>query len=90
MEEKKERSQDYRKGQQKAVLYCLLAFYIGFMGYSILKNRLMGETAISFPLAAAISALFIAGAGGIIWYAAKLIRNSRRQADKDLEKEERK
>jgi hypothetical protein len=56
-----------RSAGQRAVLYYLVAVYIGFMGYSILKNRFGGDNTMSFPLAIILASILIIGALWIAW-----------------------
>ncbi len=68
-----------RTSNQKAMLYYLIAIYIGFMGYSILRNRFTGDDTMSYPLALVLALVFVIGAVGIICYATSLIRKERKR-----------
>lgn len=58
-----------RRAGQRAVLYYLVALYIGYMGFLIMKNRFMGDNTMSFPLAILLATVLIVGAVGVILYA---------------------
>ncbi len=64
-----------RRASQKAVLYCLVALYIGYMGLLIIKNRLMGDDTMSYPLAILLASLLIIGAVIVILYTVKRMKN---------------
>lgn len=64
-----------RAAGQKAIIYYLVALYVGYMGYSIMSNRLSGDDTMSFPLATALTLVLIIGALGVAWYATKRMRN---------------
>ncbi len=80
-----------RKNQpqgQKAILYYLVAIYIGYMGYSVLHNRLSGDNTMSYPLAIIITSVFVIGAGWIVWYATRGLKNDLKQSDIEVAVEE--
>lgn len=60
---------------QKAVLYYLAALYIGYMGYSILNNRLSGDDTLTYPIAILLTLAFMLGAIWIAWYATRRMKN---------------
>jgi hypothetical protein len=77
------------QGGQKAILYYLVAIYIGYMGYSILHNRLSGDNTMSYPLAIILTSVFIIGAAWVAWYATKGLKYNLKQSETDeTEKEE--
>jgi dolichyl-phosphate-mannose--protein O-mannosyl transferase len=63
-----------RVAGQRAVIYYLVAFYIGYMGYSIMKNRLTGDDTMSYPLAITLASILFVGALSIILYATHRMR----------------
>jgi hypothetical protein len=58
-----------RSAGQRAVIYYLVALYVGYMGFSILKNRLTGDGTMTYPLAILMTLLLLAGAIWVAWYA---------------------
>lgn len=70
-----------RSAGQKAVIYYLVALYIGYMGYSVMSNRLSGDAAMSYPLAAVLASILIIGAGFVAWYATKRMRSELKQSE---------
>jgi threonine/homoserine/homoserine lactone efflux protein len=60
----------------KGILYCLVAIYIGYMGYSILSNRLRGDDTLSYPLAILFTLVLVIGALWIFWYGVRVRKNS--------------
>lgn len=82
----KEEGKEYDDGRrrsagQKAVLYYLVALYIGYMGYSIMNNRLTGDDTMSYPLAIVLAALLVIGAIFVAWYATKRMKNEFRNSE---------
>ena len=76
-ETSKEKKEYSRPGDgSKAILYYLVAIYIGYMGYSILHNRLTGDDTLSYPVAILFTSVFAIGAAWIVWYATKLRKNA--------------
>ncbi len=67
------------KTGDRTILYYLVAIYIGYMGYLVLKNRLSGDETLPFPIAIAASSVLIIGAVGIICYAVVQNRKSGKQ-----------
>jgi len=62
-----------REGDKgKGILYYLIAVYIGYMGISILRNRINGDDTMSYPLAVFFSLIFILGAVWVFWYGFEL------------------
>jgi cytochrome bd-type quinol oxidase subunit 2 len=70
-----------RRAGQKAALYYLVAFYIGYMGFSIMKNRFAGDTTMSYPLAVILASVLLLGAIWVAWYAMKQMKNEYRQSE---------
>lgn len=70
-----------RSAGQRAVIYYLTSLYIGYMGYSIMKNRLAGDDTMSYPLAIILTSILIAGAIFIIWYATRRMKNEFKQSE---------
>lgn len=60
---------------QRAGLYYLAALYIGYMGYTILANRIAGDNTMPYPLAVALAAVLLCGAVFVAGYATKRMRN---------------
>ena len=75
--ESKKNKKDFREQRDgnRGIPYYLVAIYIGYMGYSILHNRLTGDETLSYPLAIFLTSIFVIGAAWIIWYAVKLRKN---------------
>ncbi len=71
------------KTGNRTILYYLVAIYIGYMGYLVLKNRLSGDETLPFPIAIAAAFILIIGAVGIICYAA--IQNRKSEKQKKIE-----
>lgn len=63
-----------RTGSSSAIYY-LVALYLGYLGYSIMNNRLSGDDTMSYPLAIIFTCIFIIAAVFIAFYATKQIRN---------------
>lgn len=63
-----------RSAGQRAALYYLVALYIGYMGYRILHNRLLGDTTMSIPLAITLTSVLIIGALWVVWYATRYMK----------------
>lgn len=72
----------------KPILYYLVAFYIGYMGCLILKNRFTGDETLSYPLAVAIASVLLLGAAGIICYTFMGTRNKEEEKGKEESLEE--
>jgi arginine exporter protein ArgO len=66
---------------RKAVIYYLAALYIGYMGYSILNNRLAGDDTMSYPLAVILTALLVIGAIFVAWYATISLKKEFKQSE---------
>ena len=64
-----------RAAGQKAIIYYLVALYIGYMGFNIISGRLSGDDTMSYPLAIGITVAFFAFAIWIIWYATKRMKS---------------
>lgn len=64
-----------RAAGQKAILYYLVALYVGYMGYSILNNWLSGDRTISYALLIVLTAALFIGAIWVAWYATKRMKN---------------
>ncbi len=77
-----------RKTGDRAILYYLVAIYIGYMGYLVLKNRLSGDETLSYPIAIAAASVLITGAAGIICYALIQTRKRAEQEKKEQCQEE--
>lgn len=78
-----------RNAGQRALLYYLVALYIGYMGYSIMNNRLSGDDTLSYPLAIFFTSVLIIGAVFIAWFATKRMKNESKQSENETaEKEE--
>lgn len=74
-EDGKEYDEDKRRSaSQRAVLYYLVAVYVGYMGYSILKNRLTGDDTMTYPVAIAVTSVLFIGAFWVVWYATKRMK----------------
>ena len=71
--------------RNKGILYCLVAVYIGYMGYSILSSRLKGDATLSYPLAILFTSVLVIGAVWIFWYGVRLQRSI---SGEDPQKEE--
>lgn len=71
--------------RNKGILYCLVAVYIGYMGYSILNSRLKGDATLSYPLAILFTSVLVIGAVWIFWYGVRLQRSI---SGEDPQKEE--
>lgn len=52
----------------RGILYYLLAIYIGYMGISILGNRINGDDTMSYPIAIFFALIFVVGAIWVFWY----------------------
>lgn len=73
----------------RAILYYLVAIYIGYMGYSIMKNRLAGDDTMSYPLAILLTSILMIGAVGVAFYATKRMKYESKQSEKQIaDKEE--
>ena len=72
--ESKKNGNDFngQRNGNKGILYCLVAIYIGYMGYSILSNRLRGDDTLSYPLAILFTSVLVIGAVWIFWYGVRL------------------
>ncbi|MGB8451465.1 MAG: hypothetical protein WCD89_03960 [Anaerocolumna sp.] len=81
---RKERNRKNRPVGQKAILYYLVALYIGYMGYSILHNRLSGDDTMSYPLAIAITSVFVIGAAWVVWYATRGLINDSKNSEIEI------
>jgi predicted branched-subunit amino acid permease len=64
-----------RNAAQRAGIYYLVAIYVGYMGYSILYNRLIGDDTMTYPLAIILASLLIAGAIFVAWYATRRMKS---------------
>ncbi len=69
-----------RAAGQKAVIYYLVALYIGYMGYCILSNRLAGDDTMSYPVAITLTFALVAGAFWVAWYATRRMRKEFRDS----------
>lgn len=88
-EEEKEYDEARRRSaNQRAVIYYLVALYIGYMGYSIMNNRLTGDDTMSYPLAILLTSLLVIGAVWIMWYATKRVKNEWKQSSTGVSKKE--
>lgn len=70
-----------RSAGQRAVIYYLVALYIGYMGYRIINNRLTGDDTMSYPLAITLTSVLIIGALWVAWYATRFMQ---REFDKSV------
>jgi hypothetical protein len=82
----KEEGKDYdearrRTAKQKAVIYYLVALYIGYMGFSILKNRLSGDDTMSYTLAVLLASLLMIGAIWVALYTTKQMKHEFEQSE---------
>lgn len=64
-----------RSASNKAVLYYLVAAYVGYMGFSIIKNRFTGDNTMSYPIAIISSLALLIGALWIIYIATKRMKS---------------
>ena len=62
------------KGHQRALLYYLVALYIGYCGYSIMSNRLAGDNTMSYPLAILLTVVLLIGAVIVALYATRRMK----------------
>lgn len=72
----------HQRTGSRSALYYLVALYIGYLGYSIMNNRLSGDDTMPYPLAVMFTCLFILAAVLIALYATKQIRDEIK-AEKD-------
>lgn len=70
-----------RSAGQRGVIHCLAALYIGYMGYSIMNNRLAGDETMSYPLAIILTSLLIAGAVIVVWQATRRMMKEFKQSE---------
>ena len=78
--------------RQRAIIYYMVALYIGYLGCSIMKNRLEGDDTMTYPIAIIVSSVLILGALWVLWYATKQMKNDNKQSenlitDKEEERE---
>jgi TRAP-type C4-dicarboxylate transport system permease small subunit len=78
----------HQKTRQRSALYYLVALYIGYLGYSIMNNRLSGDDTLSYPIAIMFTCLYVLGAVLIALYATKQIRDDFKAEKEAVGKEE--
>lgn len=70
-----------RNAGQRTVIYYLVALYVGYLGYSIISNRLAGDDTMSYPVAIIFSSVLIIGAIFVAFSATKRMRNELKQEE---------
>jgi hypothetical protein len=69
-----------RASGQRAALYYLVALYIGYMGFCVMKNRLAGDDTMTYPLAVILSSALFIGAVFVAWYATRRMKRELKQS----------
>lgn len=75
--------------KQKAIMYYLVAIYIGYMGVQLIMAKLGGDNTMTLPMVSIFSSIMIAGAVGVIAYATTtLLKQLRASEMEDKEEKE--
>lgn len=72
----------------KAIIYYLVAAYIGYMAFGIINNRIQGDDTMSWTVAIIFTTVLASGAIGIVVYATKLVKRMKSQKNEQIECDE--